>query len=55
MGPTARLIEEKNPDAATRQKLVREIETAFAAVADPGSGEVRLQGTIFLVSARRPA
>jgi SAM-dependent methyltransferase len=53
MGPTARLIEEKNPDEATRQRLAREIEAAFAAEA--GDGEVRLPGTIFLVSARRPA
>ena len=55
MGPTARLIEEKNPNDATRATLAREIEAAFAAVADPASGEIRLPGTIFLVSARRPA
>jgi SAM-dependent methyltransferase len=55
MGPTARLIEEKNPDQATRLALARDIGAAFAAVAEPGSGEVRLPGTIFLVTARRPA
>ena len=54
MGPTARLIEEKNPDDATRATLAREIEAAFAAEADAASGQIRLPGTIFLVSARRP-
>ncbi|HEY1301007.1 MAG TPA: class I SAM-dependent methyltransferase [Stellaceae bacterium] len=52
MGPTARLVEEKNPDAVTRERLERDIAAAFAAVA--GGGEVRLPGTIFLVAARRP-
>ena len=51
-GRTARLVEEKNPDAATRERLQRDIEAAFAAVA--ADGAVRLPGTIFLVSARRP-
>ncbi len=55
MGPTARLIEEKNPGDTIRQTLEREIEAAFAAAAEPGSGEIRLPGTIFLVAARRPA
>jgi SAM-dependent methyltransferase len=54
MGPTARLIEENNPDDATRATLAREIEVAFAAEADAASGQIRLPGTIFLVSARRP-
>ena len=53
MGPTARLVEEKNPDTATRERLQRDIEAAFAAVA--ADGAVRLSGTIFLVSVRRPA
>jgi SAM-dependent methyltransferase len=53
MGPTARLIEEKKPADATRQKITREIEEAFAAEAR--SGETRLPATIFLVAARRPA
>ncbi|MGH7065995.1 MAG: methyltransferase domain-containing protein [Stellaceae bacterium] len=52
MGPTARLIEEKKPDEATRQTIIREIEAAFAAEA--ASGPIRLAATIFLVSARRP-
>ncbi len=51
MGPTARLIEEKKPDEATRQTIIREIEAAFAAEAS--SGPIRLPATIFLVSARR--
>ena len=53
MGPTARLIEEKEPAEATRQTIAREIEAAFAAVA--ASGPIRLPATIFLVTARRPA
>jgi SAM-dependent methyltransferase len=51
MGPTARLIEAKNPDDAARQTIAREIEAAFAAEA--ASGSIRLPATIFLVSARR--
>jgi len=52
MGPTARLIEAKNPDEATRQAIARDIEAAFAAEAN--AGPIRLPATIFLVSARRP-
>jgi SAM-dependent methyltransferase len=52
-GPTARLVEEKDPDAATRERLERDIEAAFAAEAR--GGELRLPGTIFLVAAHRPA
>ena len=52
MGPTARLLEEKKPDEATRQTILREIEGAF--VAEAASGPIRLPATIFLVSARRP-
>jgi len=52
MGPTARLLEEKKPDAATSQKIAAEIAAAFAAEA--GSGPIRLPATIFLVAARRP-
>ena len=52
MGPTARLIEEKKPDEATRQTIAREIEAVFAAEAS--AGPTRLPATIFLVSARRP-
>jgi SAM-dependent methyltransferase len=52
MGPTARLVEEKKPDEATRRTIAREIEAAFAAAAS--SGPIRLPATIFLVAARRP-
>jgi SAM-dependent methyltransferase len=52
MGPTARLIEEKQPAEETRQAIAREIEAAFAAEA--ASGPIRLAATIFLVAARRP-
>jgi hypothetical protein len=51
MGPTARLIEAKNPDEATRQAIAREIEDAFAAEA--AAGPIRLPATIFLVAGRR--
>ncbi|HYZ42757.1 MAG TPA: methyltransferase domain-containing protein [Stellaceae bacterium] len=53
MGPTARLIEEKQPAEAKRGVIAREIETAF--VAEASSGPIRLPGTIFLVAARLPA
>jgi len=52
MGPTARLIEAKNPDESTRQAITREIEAVFAA--EPAAGPIRLPATIFLVSAHRP-
>jgi SAM-dependent methyltransferase len=52
MGPTARLIEAKNPDEATRQAIARDIEAAF--IAEAAAGPIRLTATIFLVSARRP-
>jgi SAM-dependent methyltransferase len=52
MGPTARLIEAKNPDEATRQTIAREIEATF--VAEASAGPIRLPATIFLVAARRP-
>jgi SAM-dependent methyltransferase len=52
MGPTARLIEAKQPDEATRQTIAREIEAAFADAA--ASAPIRLPATIFLVAARRP-
>ena len=53
MGPTARLIEAKQPDDATRQVIADEIAAAFAAEAS--AGPIRLPATIFLVTARRPA
>ena len=52
MGPTARLIEAKQPDEATRQVIAEEIAAAFAAEAS--AGPIRLPATIFLVAARRP-
>jgi SAM-dependent methyltransferase len=52
MGPTARLLEVKRPDEATRQLIAEEIAAAFAAEAS--SGSIRLPATIFLVTARRP-
>jgi hypothetical protein len=53
MGPTARLIEEKNPDDAARAAIALDIEAAFAAEA--AQGPIRLPATIFLAAARRPA
>jgi SAM-dependent methyltransferase len=52
MGPTARLIEAKNPTDTTRQVIAEEIAAAFAAEAS--SGPIRLPTTIFLVTASRP-
>jgi len=52
MGPTARLIEAKQPDDSTRQVIAQEIMAAFAA--EGRDGAIRLPATIFLVDARRP-
>jgi SAM-dependent methyltransferase len=52
MGPTARLIEEKQPTDATRQVIAEEIAAAFAAEASVGP--IRLPATIFLVTAHHP-
>ncbi len=52
MGPTARLIDEKKPDQATRQLIRAEIETAFASSA--AGGDTRLPSTVLLVTARQP-
>jgi SAM-dependent methyltransferase len=52
MGPTARLIEAKQPDEATSQAIARDITAAF--VAEASAGPIRLPATIFLVAARRP-
>ena len=51
MGPTARLIEAKQPDEAIRRTIAREIAAAFAAEAS--TGPIRLTATIFLVAAHR--
>ena len=52
MGPSGRLIDEKQPDPATREALKREIVAAYAALVK--NGELRLPATTFLVAARRP-
>jgi SAM-dependent methyltransferase len=51
MGPSGRLIDEKNPDEATRQAIRRELEEAFAAHA--GGKEMLLRATMFVVTAYR--
>lgn len=52
MGPTARLLEAKQPPDATRQMIADEIAAAFTAEAS--AGPIRLPATIFLVTAHRP-
>jgi len=51
MGPTARLIEAKQPCEAVRQTIAEEVAAAFAALAS--TGPIRMPATIFLVTARR--
>jgi hypothetical protein len=51
MGPSARLIEEKNPPESVRVLIRDEMSDAFAAYAK--GGEMVLPATIFLVTARR--
>jgi len=51
MGPTARLIEAKEPSDAVRQKIADEVAAAFATLAS--TGPIRLPATIFLVTARK--
>jgi SAM-dependent methyltransferase len=51
MGPTARLIEAKKPDEATRNLVAEEIAAAF--VAEASAGPIRLPATILLVTAQR--
>ena len=51
MGPTARLIEAKQPDGTTRQAIAEEIAAAFTAAAS--AGPIRLPATIFLVTAHK--
>lgn len=51
MGPTARLIEAKKPDEATRNLVAEEIAAAF--VAEASAGPIRLPATIFLVTTQR--
>src|SRR5271166_4088476 len=51
MGPTARLIEAKQPSETVRQAIAEEIAAAFAAEASAGA--IRLPATIFLVTAHK--
>jgi SAM-dependent methyltransferase len=51
MGPTARLIDEKQPDEATRRAIRHEIEDAFAAYFR--DGKTTLPSTVLLVTAVR--
>ena len=53
LGPSGRLLDEKEADAATRRTVVKETEAAFAAQFGR-EGEIRLPGTFFLLRARRP-
>jgi SAM-dependent methyltransferase len=53
LGPSGRLLDEKQPDDATRRTIVGEIEAAYAAYGGT-EGELRLPGTILLARARRP-
>jgi len=52
MGPPGRLIDEKQPDAAVRETIRREMTEAFAAHAN--HGKMLLPATILLVTAQRP-
>jgi len=51
MGPTARLIEAKQPTDQVRKVIAEEIAAAFTAAAS--AGPIRLPATIFLVTAHR--
>ena len=52
MSPSGRLIDEKQPDEATREKIRADIEQAFAAAFRGGT--TRLPSTVLLVTAQRP-
>jgi SAM-dependent methyltransferase len=52
MGPSGRLIDEKNPDDDVRQTIRREMASAFAAHLRAGS--MRLPSTVLVITARRP-
>jgi len=52
MGPSGRLIDEKQPNEAVRETIQREMTEAFAVHAR--GGEMLLPSTVFLVTARRP-
>jgi SAM-dependent methyltransferase len=52
MGPSGRLIDEKKPEEALRERIRWEIVEAFAAYAR--GKELLLPSTVFVVTARRP-
>jgi SAM-dependent methyltransferase len=52
MGPSGRLIDEKQPAAAVRETIRREMADAFAAYAKRGG--ISLPSTVLLVAAQRP-
>jgi SAM-dependent methyltransferase len=52
MGPSGRLIDEKQPDAQVRETIRLEMVKAFAAQVK--RGEISLPSTVLLVTARRP-
>jgi hypothetical protein len=52
MGPSGRLIDEKQPAAAVRETIRREMADAFAAYAK--RGRISLPSTVLLVAAQRP-
>jgi SAM-dependent methyltransferase len=52
MGPSGRLIDEKQPDASVRERIKQEMTEAFAAYAK--SGEMLLPSTVLLVTAQHP-
>jgi len=50
--PAGRLIDEKGPDDAVREKIRQEMIEAFAAYA--GGKQMLLPSTVFIVTAQRP-
>ena len=54
LGPSGRLLDEKEADEATRRSVVQETEAAFAAQFG-GEGTIRLPGTFLLLQAQRPS
>jgi hypothetical protein len=57
LGPSGRLLDEKEADAATRRAVVTETEAAFAAqfgANGEARGTIRLPGTFLLLRAQRP-
>src|SRR5437763_331513 len=53
LGPSGRLLDEKEADPATRRAVVQETEAGFAAQFGR-EGQIRLPGMFFLLRARRP-